>query len=77
MDKNIRTYHRLQTADRTVYITETEGKNAITVSKEIGAMVDSLIDGENFGIIICRTADSRLIECLKESGCSVEYDFRQ
>lgn len=77
MEENLCAYKKPQAADRKVCITETEGKSPLTVSKEVGTMVDSLLNGDNYGIIICRTVDSRFIEGLKESGCSVEYDFRQ
>ena len=77
MEKNFPAYKEPQTADMKVYIAETGEKSAETVSKEVGAMLDLLTDRDKYGIIICKTVDSRFTERLKESGCSVEYGFRK
>ncbi|MBR6407464.1 MAG: hypothetical protein IKS19_02570 [Clostridia bacterium] len=77
MDKNFRDCHESRDRGRKVYVAETEGKSAEAVSKEVNAMLDSLPDGNEYEIIICKTVDPRIIECLEESGRAVEYDFRQ
>jgi hypothetical protein len=77
MDKHYRGYQEPQKPGGKVYIAETGGKSAEAISKEVGAMLDSLPDGHEYGIIICQTADPRIIACLKESGCTIEYGLRQ
>ncbi|MCR5783077.1 MAG: hypothetical protein K6G90_10130 [Clostridia bacterium] len=65
---------KTHTADKTVYVIETEGKRTKTVSKDIISVLDTVPDRNEYDIIICDSADSDIIEYLEDSGYTVEYD---
>ena len=77
IDDHFRGSEMLCKTDIRVYIDETNGKSISTVSEEVYAILDSLPEEDDPVILVCRRADFRIIKCLEETGCSIEFDLPQ
>ena len=76
LDENYRERQEPRSSDGKVYIIGAEGKSTETISKEVGTLLDSFPDRDEYEIIICRTGDTGIIEYLEQSGCTMEDGHR-
>ena len=77
LDENFRASDDPRSSGRKVYIDETDGKSAGTVSKEVYAILDSLPEDDDSLILICKKAEPGIIKCLEDAGCTAEFDLPQ
>ncbi len=73
MNRHYRAYPGSSATEKNIYVTDTKGKSAEAVSKEVGTLLDSLPDYDDYEIIVCKMADSGVIRCLEKSGYTVTY----
>ncbi len=73
MDQNLHDCRDGREPGRRVYIAETDGKSTEVISEEVGFVLNSLPDDDEYEIIICKPGDPQIIEYLEESGCTIEY----